>query len=378
MHLKTKNHKIRGIVRLDKKTKNLCFRLQPGEIAIIEHPDLDEVAAEDLLKCKVKAVINTASFTTGHYPNKGPELLASEEVPLIELPDDRIFPLINDGEVLEIRKGDLYIQGSKVLAGNVLTAEKIAKKIKIANQNISFLLDDFLQNTLEYAMREKDFILGNIKIPALATEIKDRQVLVVVRGRNYREDLKIIRDYIEERRPVLIGVDGGADALLEFGFNADIIIGDMDSVSDLALKKGKEIILHAYLDGRAPGEKKCQNLGIDYKTFPSLGTSEDIALLLAYEKGAELIVALGTHSNMIDFLEKGRAGMASTFLVRLKVGSRLIDARGVSRLYSGKHKGRSVFFLLTAAILPVAIIISFSPLVQHLFRLLILRLRLQF
>ncbi len=201
---------------------------------------------------------------------------------------------------------------------------------------------------------------------------------MVVRGRNYREDLKTIIDYIEERRPVLVGVDGGADALLEFGFNADIIIGDMDSVSDLSLLRGKEIILHAYPDGKAPGEKKCQSLDLDYKIFPSPGTSEDIALLLAYEKGAELIVALGTHSNMIDFLEKGRAGMASTFLVRLKVGSHLIDARGVSRLYSGKHKGRSIFLLLTAAVLPVAIIISFSPLVQHLVRLLILRLRLQF
>lgn len=261
MYFKTKDHKIRGIVRLDKKTKNLCFRLQSGEIAIIEHPDLDEVAAETLLKCKVEAVINTASFITGHYPNKGPELLANERVPLIELPDDKIFSLINDGEVVEIRKGDLYLQGNKILEGSILTKENIAKKIKSANENISFLLDDFLQNTLEYALREKDFILENIKIPALSTEIKGKQVLVVVRGRNYREDLKTIIDYIEERRPVLIGVDGGADALLEFGFTADIIIGDMDSVSDLALKKGKEIILHAYLDGRAPGEKNAKIWG---------------------------------------------------------------------------------------------------------------------
>ncbi len=378
MILKKEDSNVKGILRMDKKTKNIFSRIKPGEIAIINHPDLDEVAAEGLLRCRIKAVINASSFMTGHYPNKGPELLINNKIQLVELPDDKIFSLVKEGEILEIKSGNLWHKNRKILSGCVLTKEDILRKKQKANNNMSKLLDDFVQNTLDYALKEKDLILGGLKLPKLSTIIKGKHVLVVVRGQNYRQDLKIVLNYIEEEGPVLIGVDGGSDALLEFGFTPDIIIGDMDSVSDKALRKGKEILVHAYADGRSPGEEKLKELGLNYKVFPSPGTSEDIALLLAYEKGAELIVALGTHSNMIDFLEKGRPGMASTFLVRLKVGSRLIDAKGVSQLYSGKYKSNSVFLLIAAAIIPMALIISFSPLVQHFFRLIFLRMQFNF
>ncbi len=370
--------RIRGKVRMDRRTKNLFSRLEQGDLAVIDHADLDEVAAEGLLKRKVKAVINTRPFITGHYPNRGPALLMEKGIPLLELPDDGIFSLVREGETLELR-GSRLLKGRTPLAeGAVLTGEGLAGRLKEASGNTARLLDEFVQNTLEFAKREKHLILGGVEIPGIRTRIQGRHVLVVVRGRNYRQDLKAILTYIEERKPVLVGVDGGSDALLEFGLKPDIIIGDMDSVSDEALRQGKEIILHAYTDGRAPGAEKCRSLGLSYRLFRAPGTSEDIALLLAYEKGAELIVALGTHSNMIDFLEKGRPGMASTFLIRLKVGSRLVDARGVSQLYEGRYQGRLLWWLVAAAVLPVVLMILFSPLLQHLLRLLILRIRLLF
>ena len=187
-----------------------------------------------------------------------------------------------------------------------------------------------------------------------------------------------IKSYIDEVKPVLIGVDGGGDALLEFGFTPDIIIGDMDSVSDDCLLRSKEIIVHAYSDGRAPGLDRVKDLGLKSKIFTSPGTSEDIALLLAYEKNADLIVAVGTHSNMIDFLEKGRPGMASTFLVRLKVGGILVDAKGVNKLYKSTFKTKYLWLVLGAALIPIIILIIINPLTQYLLTLLKIKLRLLF
>ncbi|MGM0502636.1 MAG: putative cytokinetic ring protein SteA, partial [Bacillota bacterium] len=252
----------------------------------------------------------------------------------------------------------------------------IREKLKLAQQNLAVELDKFIDNTLNYAKQEKDLILG-LNSPLITTEIDNKEVLIVVRGNDYLQDLKIVAFYIEQVKPILIGVDGGADALLEYGFKPDIIIGDMDSVSDYALKQGAEIIVHAYPDGYAPGINRVEKLGLTAKKFPAPGMSEDIAMLLAYENGAELIVAVGTHTNVIDFLEKGRAGMASTFLARLKIGTKLVDAKGVSKLYQHNNIGLLSFLeLLIAALVPVLIIILISPTLKQLVSLLMIKLKL--
>src|ERR671914_1805859 len=176
---------------------------------------------------------------------------------------------------------------------------------------------------------ERDLLFSKLGVPAdLVGEIRGRQVLVVVRGYDYRQDLAALRTYLREVRPFLIGVDGGADALLDAGWKPDVIVGDMDSVSDAGLRCGAEIVVHAYAEGHAPGEERLRRLGVEYQRVAAPGISEDVALLLAHEKGAELIVAVGTHFNLVVFLERDRAGMSSTFVTRLKVGEILIDARG--------------------------------------------------
>jgi uncharacterized membrane-anchored protein len=186
--------------------------------------------------------------------------------------------------------------------------------------------------------------------------------LIVVRGADYREDLSTLRrsGYIQELHPILIGVDGGADALLAEGAKPDVIIGDFDSVSERALRCGAKLIVHGYTDGRAPGAKRLDDLGLEYTVFAAAGTSEDIAMLLAYERGAELIVAVGSHSHMIDFLDKGRAGMASTFLVRMKVGPILVDAKGVSRLYKQQVRKGDLALLVLSAIFTLVVITMVS------------------
>ena len=369
---------IRAPIKMDKKTKVLVNRLEPGDVAVIDHDDLDEIAANSLVEKKVAAVVNCGKSITGRYPNLGPKILSNVNIPIFDVAKGDIFNNLREGDVIEIAAGRIFTDDGVIAEVESLSRERIDNLLMLAEENIEIELEKFIKNTLKYAIKEKDFILGNLKIPKINTEIKGKLALVVVRGQNYREDLSAILSYIKEVGPVLIGVDGGADALMEFGLTPDIIIGDMDSVSDECLKKCKEIIVHAYLDGEAPGMERINSLGLDAKLFPAPGTSEDIAMLLAYDKGADLIVAVGTHSNMIDFLEKGRKGMASTFLVRMKVGSKLVDARGVNKLYKSNIKLKYVIWFIVAAFIPILAIALVSQPIQNLFRLISIRLRMQF
>lgn len=367
---------IRGRIKKDKKTKLLVERLQPGDIAVIDHRDLDEVAAESLCAQRIKAVINADSSMSGSYPNNGPAKLDAARIAHLDQAGENFFSQVNEGDVLTLR-GDEIWRGTELMAtARVVDTLLIERQLAVAEKNLDELLDKFVQNTLDYALKEKELILGGLQLPKLATEFRDRHVLVVVRGQSYREDLQAVKHYIDEVKPVLVGVDGGADALLEFGYRPDLVVGDMDSVSDLALSKARERVVHAYPDGRAPGMERLKKLALDAVTVKAPGTSEDIALLLAYENGAKLIAAVGTHSNMIDFLEKGRKGMASTFLVRLKVGSRLVDARGVSQLYRARVSARSLVLLTLAAGIPVLALALANPTIRHIFRLVAMRLRI--
>lgn len=369
---------IKAPVKLDKKTKNLVNRLEAGDVAIIDHNDLDEVAANSLAEKKVAAIINCSKSISGRYPNLGPSIISKAKIPIYDVIKGDLFSSIEEGTIVEIVDNKLIVEDSEIAELEALSEDKIREYLILAEENIEVELEKFIENTLVYANKEKDFILGNLKIPNINTKINGRHVLVVVRGQNYREDLVAIFSYIKEVNPILIGVDGGGDALLEFGLTPDIIVGDMDSVSDECLKKCKEIIVHAYPDGRAPGMDRVKALGLDAIAFPAPGTSEDIAMLLSYDKGADIIVAVGTHSNMIDFLEKGRKGMASTFLVRMKVGSKLIDARGVNKLYKSSIKPKYVIWLVIAAFIPIIMIMLISQPIQNLLQLASIRLRMIF
>jgi len=367
---------IRGRAKKDKKTKNLINRLAPNDIAVIHHKDLDEIAAIQLRDKKVKAVVNAAPSISGKYPNRGPEILCSAGIPIIDSVGEEVFDRINDNDLLEITEENMFVNNTFLCKINILTEDEVRRKMQEASENLWFVLNEFIENTLNYAEKEKEFILNPVKLPPLSTDMAGKHVLIVIRGKNYKEDLKAIRPYIEEVNPIMIGVDGGADALLEFGYRPDIIIGDMDSVSDNCLKSCKEIIVHAYTDGRCPGMERIRKLGLSAVTFPFTGTSEDVALIIAFEKKAELIVTVGSHNNMIDFLEKGRAGMASTLLLQMKVGHKVIDAKGVSELYKNRLKPGYIAALFFAALFPLSIVARMSPLLKDLYHLLSLRIKL--
>ena len=366
-----------GVARVDSRTKNLVKRLHPADVAVIDHRDLDQVAAEGLVQAKVKAVVNASPSISGRYPNLGPQVLVNAGVILLDDVGTAVMERVREGMMVEIRGPSLWQNGQEIARGRLLDREAVAALMAQTQENLRAELEKFVQNTLDYAIKEKDLILGGVVPSEIRPPIAGRPVLVVVRGSNYREDLAALRSYINDVKPVLIGVDGGADALLEAGYRPDILIGDMDSVSDEALQCGAEVIVHAYPDGGAPGLSRVKALGVPCLSFPAPGTSEDIAMLLAYERDADLIVAVGTHSNMIDFLEKGRPGMASTFLVRLKVGSILVDARGVSRLYRGRMRSRYLLLLITAALLPLMALILVADSLPPILKILWVQLKLR-
>ncbi len=323
---------ITGIVRVDRRTKNLTKRLRPGEIAVIDHLDIDRVSAEALVACRPMAVLNAARSTSGRYPNLGPEILVGAGVPLIDDLGPDVLTLLEGQEVV-LDGGTVRAEDRVVAEGTVQDDATVAAALDEARAGLSTQLEAFAANTMDYLRRERELLLDGVGVPEISTELDGRHALIVVRGYHYKEDLVTLRPYIKEYRPVLIGVDGGADAILEAGWKPDMIVGDMDSVSDKSLTSGAEIVVHAYRDGRAPGVERVEALGVPHVVFPATGTSEDIAMLLADDKGAELIVAVGTHATLVEFLDKGRSGMASTFLTRLRVGGKLVDAKGVSRLY---------------------------------------------
>lgn len=352
---------IRGLVRFDRRTKRLVGRLQPGEIALIDHEDLDRVSAEALVERKVKAVLNVAASASGRYPNLGPLLLAAAGVPLLDAIVPDLFDLVRDGDMIEIDDDRILLNGLVVAKGEPVTMDLAQQRLDAAKAEIGTALEAFAENTIEYLRTERDYLLDAIHLPEIATQLSGRHVLVVVRGYGYKEDLASLRSgYIPDFRPVLIGVDGGADALLAIGLKPDIIIGDMDSVQTRALSCGAELILHAYADGRAPGADRLDALGLSYRTFEAVGTSEDVAMLLAFEKGAELIVAVGCHSSLIELMDKGRKGMASTFLVRLRVGPKLVDAKGVSELHRAGPTGWQLAGLVAAALITMLVILAVS------------------
>jgi uncharacterized membrane-anchored protein len=341
---------ISGTVRLDRRTKRLVGRLRPGDIAAIDHVDLDRVAADSLVAVGVAAVVNAKPSISGRYPNLGPEVLIEAGIPLIDGLGEDLFERLREGDTVRIEGGSVLVADEVVATGVRQDTESVGKAMADAREGLSVQLEAFAANTMEYLKQERDLLLDGVGVPDIETRISGRHVLLVVRGYDYKADLDVLRPYIREFKPVLIGVDGGADALVEAGYTPDLIVGDMDSVTDDVLRCGAEVIVHAYPDGRAPGLARVHQLGVPAITFPAAATSEDIAMLLADEKGATMIVAVGTHATLTEFLDKGRGGMASTFLTRLKVGGKLVDAKGVSRLYRQNISGSSLLLLVLAAI----------------------------
>jgi uncharacterized membrane-anchored protein len=361
--------------RVDRRTKDLIKRLRPGDVAFICHQDLDRVAAEGLVDAEVAAVVNAAPSISGRYPNAGPLYVVSAGIPLVDGVDESVMDVVVEGDIVSIDGGRVLRGETELAVGTSLGVDDIHRLMEEARGAIGSELERFAVNTLEYVEHEAKYLFQPLELPPLRTDFRGRHALIVVRGLDYKEDLKALRPYVAEYHPVLIGVDGGADALLEMRLKPDIIIGDFDSLSERAWKCGAELVHHVHPDGRAPGREELAEAGAPYSEFVVEGTSEDAAMLLAYESRTQLIVAVGTHASMVEFLDKGRPGMSSTFLTRLRIGPMLVDAKGVNQLYHGRVRRRDLAFLIAAALIVILAVIVASESLQTMLRSLWLSLR---
>ena len=347
---------VSGPAGVDRRTTDLIKRLAGGEVAVIDHEDLDRVAADGLVEARVVAVVNAAPSMSGRYPNLGPQRVVEARIPLIDDCGSDLLDRVAEGDLLRVVGNEVW-RGDELLAtGKLRDAAEIEDAMETARHAIGAELERFAANTLEYIGKEARVSFEPLTLPPLHTQIRGRHALVVVRGHDYRSDLSALRPYIREYRPVLIGVDGGADALLELGLKPDIIIGDFDSVSERALAIAPDLVHHVHPDGRAPGREQLVEWQVHYEEFVAEGTSEDVAMLLAWEAGAQLIVAVGTHATMVEFLDKGRKGMASTFLTRLRLGPVLVDAKGVNQLYEGRVRRLDLVLLIAAALVAILVV----------------------
>ena len=367
---------IEGRVRLGRRTKHLVKRLKPGDIAVIDHVNIDRIAAEELIATGARAVINASPSSNGRYPNSGPLLLAQAGVRLIDAEEADPFELLVDGNLVSLAGGAVLGGGRELLRGRELGVEELERQLGEQLERVDEALAEFAENTVAHVRQESDLLTGSVEFPPTRVSFRDRHVLIVVRGDRHRRDLKALRAYIRDVRPIVVAVDGGADGVLEAGMRPDLIVGDMDSAGDEALRCGAELIVHAYPDGRAPGRQRLLDLGLEHTLLPAAGTSEDVAMLMAYEKGAALIVSVGAHFNLIEFLDRKRGGMSSTFLTRLRIGEKLVDAKGVSRLYNPSSPFGPMALFLAAFMVLLAIVVITSPALSDLVELVWLKIKI--
>lgn len=367
---------IEGRARLGRRTKDLVKRLLPGEIAVVDHVNIDRIAAEELIATGVRAVINASASSDGRYPNAGPLVLVRDGVRLIDVEGADPFEVLSDGERIAIVGESVTVEGKEVLRGRALGVEELELQEQAQRQRVNEALAQFAENTVAHVRGETDLLTGGVEFPSTRASFRDRHVLIVVRGERHRRDLKTLRAYVRDVSPLIVAVDGGANGVLEAGMKPDVILGDMDSASDAALRCGAELIVHAYPDGRAPGRQRLIEMGLHHTVLPAAGTSEDVAMLMAYEKGADLIVSVGAHFNLIEFLDRKRGGMSSTFLTRLRIGEKLVDAKGVSRLYNPPATAGPLVLFLAAFMVLMAIVVITSPALNDVFQLVWLKIRI--
>jgi uncharacterized membrane-anchored protein len=352
---------IAGIARVDRRTGDLLRRIGAGDVVVLDQVDLDRATADALVEAEVAGVVNASPSISGRFPNLGPEIVVGAGIVLIDDVGAGVIRSVREGTKLRLHEGAIFAGAKEVGHGTEQTVESIADQMIEAKAGMSAQLEAFSANTIEFLRRERTLILDGVGIPDLEVNLRDRQVLIVAPGHGHTADLAALKRYIAEHRPVLIGVDGGADTLHHKGYRPHVIVGDPDRLSTETLRSGAEVVVPAHLDGHAPGLERVQDLGIGAVTFPASGNAEDLALLLADTHGASLVVTVGFQATLSEFLDRGRSGSnPSTFLTRLKLGSKIVDGKAVATLHRSRVSLGAVVVLVLAALIAVAVAVAVS------------------
>ncbi len=352
---------VTGVARIDRNTARLLRRVGPGDIAVLDEMDLDRATADALVTAEVAAVVNAAPSISGRYPNLGPEILVGAGIPLLDSVGGEVFRRVKDGTKLRLHDGGVFSGDKELAQGSEQSSDSVADLMVEAKTGLVDHLEAFSGNTIEFIRRESSLLLDGVGVPDVRVAMRDRHVVVVSNGYDHAEDLKRLKPFIKEYGPILVGVDGGADALIAAGYTPDLIVGDPDGIGTDTLKCGAQVVLPAHSDGHAPGLERIQDLGIGAITFPASGSSEDLALLIADHNDASLIVSVGSAATLHEFLDSGRRDSnPSTFLTRLKVGSKLVDGKAVATLYRSRVSASTVVLLVLAALAAIVVALLIS------------------
>jgi len=340
---------VTGVARVSRRSDALLGRVGHKDIVIFDHIDIDRATADALVKAGVTAVINASPSISGRYPNLGPEILVASDIILVDGVGEKIFGKVKDGAKIRIDGGAVYLGEEPVAQGTEQSPESVADLMIEAKTGMSSQLEAFAANAIEYMKRERTLLLDGVGVPQISTDLEGKQVLVVSASADNKAQLKSLKKYISDYRPVLVGVDGGADALREAGYTPDLIIGNPESIDSETLRCGAEVVIPAHTDGHAPGLERLQDLAVGAVTFPATGTTEDLALLLVDAHDASLIVTVGIRTTLTDLLDRGRGSTASTFLVRMRVANKVVEAPAVATLYRSRISWWVVMLLIVAA-----------------------------
>jgi len=344
-----------GVARVDRRVDALLRRIGPGDIAVLDQVDLDRRTADALVAAEVRGVVNAAPSISGRFPNLGPEILVGARITLVDGVGPEVLRIVKDGTKLRLHEGVLYAGTKELARGTEQTADSVADSMIEAKSGLSAQLEAFSANTIEFLRHERALVLDGVGVPEVDVAIKGRQVLVVAAGYDHTADLAALGRFIREYRPVLIGVEAGADALRAAGHRPDLIVGDPNEVAASVLTCGAQVVIPAQPDGHAPGLERIQDLGVGAVTFPAVSNPEDLALLLAEAHGADLVITVGFQATLHEFLDRGRSGSnPSTFLTRLRLGTKLVDGKAVAALHRSRVSAGVVALMVLAALVAMA------------------------
>ncbi|WP_199255979.1 putative cytokinetic ring protein SteA [Mycolicibacterium mengxianglii] len=347
---------VMGTARVDRDIDRLLRRIEPGDIVVIDVLDLDRATADALVEANIAGVVNAAPSISGRYPNLGPELLVANGIALIDETGPEVFKKVKDGARIRLHNGGVYAGDRRLALGAERTDEDINEMMHEAKSGLVAHLEAFAGNTIEFIRSESPLLIDGIGIPDVDVDLRRRHVVVVAEEPCAAEDLKALKPFIKEYQPVLIGVGTGADLIRKAGYRPQLIVGDPEQISAEALKSGAQVVLPADADGHAPGLERIQDLGVGAMTFPAAGSAADLALLLADHHGAALIVTAGHTASIEEFFDRTRQrSNPSTFLTRLKVGEKLVDAKAVATLYRSRISAGSVAMLVLAMLVAVIV-----------------------
>lgn len=356
-----------GTARVERRTRALLPRLRPGDVAVLDHLDMDQATAQALVDAGVCAVLNASAMISGRFPNLGPQVLTEAGILVLDHVEGAFG--IRDGAGVRIHGEVVFIDGEAVAMGREVDVHTVDREMDRARAGMGSQLESFTHNSAEFLRREEDLLLHGLGLPDPATRIAGRPVVVVVPGRGSRRRLDAIEAFVREQHPVLVGVDRGADLILDAGHRPDVVVlsntaGDADRPSAKALRAARDVVVRVDRGSRLHSEQ-FERLGVRPLPLESSATTEDTALLLLASGSARLIVGVGLHASLEEVLDRQTPGLAGTYLTRLKMGHLLVDAASVHLLYSGRVRPRHVFLVLLAGLLALAAAVAVTPVGQE-------------